>query len=179
MLKKRDLQECHSLYSLMMDPAVSPYVRYQCQSYEEYLFLTKQLIAEEEQKTVISRTILNETGQPIGTIDLYHIEHQSGFLATWIGSPFFGNGYSQRAKSAFFVELFLEHEIETVFMKIRKQNIRSRKAVQKLAYVKLANDVYPDVYQRINMNEQMYDLYHVERSAFFENSMDLHQVIAT
>lgn len=91
----------------------------------------------------------------------------------------FGNGYSQRAKSAFFVELFLEHGIETVFMKIRKQNIRSRKAVQKLPYVKLANDVYPDVYQRINMNEQMYDLYYVERSAFFENSMDLHQVVAT
>lgn len=45
----------------MMDPAVSPYVRYQCQSYEEYLFLTKQLMVEEEQKTVISRTILNET----------------------------------------------------------------------------------------------------------------------
>ncbi|WFR61676.1 hypothetical protein P9222_25300 [Paenibacillus amylolyticus] len=88
MLKKRDLQECHSLYSLMRDPAVSPYVRYLYQSYEEYLFLTKQLMAEEEQKTVISRTILNETGQPIGTIDLYHIERHTGFLATWIGSPF-------------------------------------------------------------------------------------------
>ncbi|MNW55281.1 GNAT family protein [Paenibacillus sp. FSL R5-0517] len=179
MLKKRDLQECHSLYSLMMDPAVSPYVRYLCQSYEEYLFLTKQLMAEEEQKTVISRTILNETGQPIGTIDLYHIEQQTGFLATWIGAPYFGNGYSQRAKSAFLVELFLEHAIETVFMKIRKQNIRSRKAVEKLPYVKLANDVYPDVYQFINAKEQIYDLYHVERSTFFEHHMDLHHVVAT
>ncbi|WP_336759690.1 GNAT family N-acetyltransferase [Paenibacillus sp. USHLN196] len=179
MLKKRDLQECHSLYSLMMDPAVFPYVRYACQSYEEYLFLTKQLMAEEEQKTVISRTILNEAGQPIGTIDLYHIEHQRGFLATWIGSPYFGNGYSQKAKSAFFIELFLEHAIETVFMKIRKQNVRSRKAVEKLSYVKLANDVYPDVYQRINAKEQIYDLYHVERSVFFENSMDLHHEVAT
>lgn len=179
MLKKRDLQECHTLYSLMVDPAVSPYVRYSCQSYEEYLFLTKQLIAEEEQKTVISRTILNETGQPIGTIDLYHIVNNTGFLATWIGSPYFGNGYSQQAKSSFFVELFLEHAIETVFMKIRKQNIRSSKAAQKLPYVKLANDVYPDVFQSINAKEQIYDLYHVQRSTFFENSMDLHHVVAT
>ncbi|UOK65814.1 hypothetical protein MT997_17075 [Paenibacillus sp. OVF10] len=45
--------------------------------------------------------------------------------------------------------------------------------------MKLANDVYPDVYQQINMNEQMYDLYYVGQSAFFENSMDLHQVVAT
>ncbi|MGO4729668.1 GNAT family N-acetyltransferase [Paenibacillus sp. 2KB_22] len=179
MLKKRDLQECHSLYSLMVDPAVSPYVRYLCQSYEEYLFLTRQLMVEEEQKKVITRTILNGAGQPIGTIDLYHIEQQTGFLATWIGSPYFGNGYSQRAKSAFFVELFLEHAIETVFMKIRKQNIRSRKAVEKLPYVKLANDVYPDVYQFINAKEQIYDLYHVERTAFFEHRMDLHHVVAT
>ncbi|MCP1183768.1 GNAT family N-acetyltransferase [Paenibacillus sp. 1781tsa1] len=179
MLKKRDLQECHSLYSLMMDPAVSPYVRYLCQSYEEYLFLTRQLMVEEEQKKVITRTILNEAGQPIGTIDLYHIEQQTGFLATWIGSPYFGNGYSQRAKSAFFVELFLEHAIETVFMKIRKQNIRSRKAVEKLPYVKLANDVYPDVYQFINAKEQIYDLYHVERTTFLEHRMDLHHVVAT
>lgn len=62
--------------------------------------------------------------------------------------------------------MFLEHAIETVFMKIRKQNIRSRKAVEKLPYVKLANDVYPDVYQYINAKEQIYDLYHVERSTF-------------
>ncbi|UOK65813.1 hypothetical protein MT997_17070 [Paenibacillus sp. OVF10] len=52
-------------------------------------------MAEEEQKTVISRTILNETGQPIGTIDLYHIEHQTGFLATWIGSPFLEMGIAK------------------------------------------------------------------------------------
>jgi len=179
MLKKRDLHECHSLYSLLTDPAVSPYVRYQCQSVEEYLFLTKQMIAEEEQQTVISRTILNEAGQPIGTIDLYQIINNTGFLATWIGAPYFGNGYSQRAKSAFFVELFLEHAIETVFLKIRKQNIRSSKAAQKLPYVKLANELFHEVYQSINAGEQIYDLYYVERSAFMESHIDLHQVVAT
>ncbi|SFT09765.1 hypothetical protein SAMN05428962_4367 [Paenibacillus sp. BC26] len=107
MLKKRDLHECHSLYNLMMDPAVFPYVRYKCQCYEEYLFVTKQLIGEEERGTCISRTILDEVGHPIGTIDLYDIVNQTGFLATWIGAPYFGQGYNQRAKEAFLTELGL------------------------------------------------------------------------
>ena len=179
MLKKRDLHECHALYSLLNDPSVSPYVRYQCHSPEEYLFLTKQLMDEEEQKTTISRTILNEAGLPIGTIDLYHIVNHTGFLATWIGAPYFGNGYSQRAKSVFLSELFLEHAIETVFLKIRKQNIRSSKAAQKLSYVKLANDSHDELYGFINAGEQIYDLYCVERIDFIKYSMILNQGVAT
>jgi len=179
MLKKRDLHECHSLYNLMMDPVVFPYVRCKCQSYEEYLFITKQLIAQEEQETCISRTILNEMGHPIGTIDLYNIVNNTGFLATWIGTPYFGKGYNQRAKESFFADLFLQHHIETVFMKIRKQNIRSKKAVEKLPYVKLANDTNHEVYHSINSMEQIYDLYHVERLDFLERSEIMQQVVAT
>ncbi|SFE61990.1 Protein N-acetyltransferase, RimJ/RimL family [Paenibacillus catalpae] len=179
MLKKRDLHECHSLYNLMIDPAVYPYVRYKYQSYEQYLFTTKQLIVEEEQKTCISRTILNEMGHPIGTIELYNIVNRTGFLATWIGIPYFGQGYNQRAKESFFAELFLEHEIETVYLKIRKQNIRSKKAVEKLPYARLANDLSQEVYQLINQTEEIYDLYQVERACFLENSAGLQQDVAT
>ncbi|MGO4528467.1 GNAT family N-acetyltransferase [Paenibacillus sp. 2TAF8] len=179
MLKKRELHECQSLHSLMMDPAVSPYVRYACQSQEEFMFLTRQLIAEEEQGTAITRTILNELGTAIGTIDLYHIVNHTGFLATWIGAPYFGQGYSQRAKSAFLTELFLEYDIQTVFMKIRKQNVRSRKAVEKLPFVKFSNDLYPEVTQAINAKQLIYDLYHVQRSDFLEHHMELHHILAT
>ncbi|MCJ8014764.1 GNAT family N-acetyltransferase [Paenibacillus sp. KQZ6P-2] len=179
MLKKRDLHECHSLYYLMIDPVVFPYVRNKCQSYEEYLFITKQLIAEEEQETCISRTILNEMGHPIGTIDLYNIVNRTGFLATWIGTPYFGKGYNQRAKESFFAELFLQHNIETIFMKIRKQNIRSKKAVEKLQYVKLANDTNLEVYKSINITDQIYDLYQVERLSFLESSENMQHVVAT
>ncbi|UPK46393.1 GNAT family N-acetyltransferase [Paenibacillus pabuli] len=178
MLKKRDLHECHSLYDFMVDSAVYPYVRHKCQSYDEYVFATKQVIDEEEQHTCISRTILNELGHPIGTIDLYHIEHKTGFLATWIGAPFFGKGYNQRAKEAFFAELFLQHEIETVFLKIRKQNIRSKKAVGKLPYIKLANEIYREVYTSINNTELIYDLYYVNRSDFITIEK-MHHVVAT
>ncbi|GGG69155.1 GNAT family N-acetyltransferase [Paenibacillus radicis (ex Gao et al. 2016)] len=168
MLKQRDLQECQSLYHLMIDPAVFPYVRNKSQSYEEYLFTTERLIVEEEQGTSISRTILNETGHPIGTIDLYDIGNKTGFLATWVGIPYFGKGYNQRAKETFFSELFLKHNIETVFLKIREQNIRSKKAVQKLPYVKLANDINPPLYHLINYTQQHYDLYQVDRLDFLD-----------
>jgi len=179
MLKKRDVHDCHALYNFIQDPVVSPYVRHKCQSVEEFIFITKQLIVEEEQKTCISRTILNEMGHPIGTIDLYHIVEHSGFLATWIGAPYFGQGYNQRAKESFLTELFFEHQIETVYMKIRKQNIRSKKAVEKLPYVKLANETNQEVYQSINPTEQIYDLYQVERADFLEYSGDMQHVIAT
>lgn len=179
MLKNRDLHECHSLYNLMMDPVVFPYVRYKCQSYDEYLFITKHLIVEEEKKTCFSRTILNETGHPIGTIDLYDIVNKTGFLATWIGAPYFGKGYNQRAKESFFAELFLEHNIETVFLKIRKRNIRSKKAVEKLQYVKLANEINQQVYKSINNTQQIYDLYQVERLSFLESREQMQHGVAT
>lgn len=168
-LKKHDLHECHSLYHLMADPAVFPYVRHKCQSYEEYLFITKQLINLEMQGTSISRTIMNELGQPIGTIQLYDIANRTGFLATWIGAPYFGLGYNKRAKEAFFTELFLVHHIETVFLKIRKQNIRSKKAVAKLPYVQLVNDLQPQLYESINSMQEVYDLYQVERARFLQS----------
>ncbi|MDQ6422268.1 GNAT family N-acetyltransferase [Paenibacillus sp. LHD-117] len=179
MLKKRDLHECHSLFNLMMDPAVSPYVRFECQSYEEYLFITKKLIVDEEQKTCISRTILNEMGHPIGTIDLYDIVNQTGFLATWIGTPYFGKGYNRRAKESFLTELFIEHQIDTVFMKIRKQNARSKKAVEKLPYAILANDINQQVYKSINHAQLIYDLYQVERLTFLESCKAIQHGVAT
>ncbi|MBD3920013.1 GNAT family N-acetyltransferase [Paenibacillus sp. PR3] len=171
MLKKLDLHECHTLYDLMVDPAVFPYVRHKCQSYEEYLFVTKQLITLELelQNTLIARTIMNELGHPIGTIQLYDITNRTGFLATWIGAPYFGQGYNGRAKETFFTELFLEHQIETVYLKVRKQNIRSMKAVAKLPYVQLANELKPELYESINQAQEVYDLYQVVRASFWES----------
>ncbi|MFD0670736.1 GNAT family N-acetyltransferase [Cohnella sp. GCM10027633] len=171
LLKKRELHECLFLYDLMMDPAVFPYVRHQIRQYEEYLFVTEQMIVEEERETCISRTIIHESGAPIGTIDLYDIVNRTGFLATWIGAPYFGQGYNRRAKESFLTELFLEHRIETVYLKVRIHNIRSKKAIEKLPYAELANDIVPQLYQSINRTHRIYDLYRVERLAFLENEM--------
>lgn len=123
MLKKRDLHDSHVLYELMVDPAVFPFVRQKAYSYEEYLFLTKQTIEAEERGELISRTILDEWGNPIGTITLFDVQEKAGFLGTWLGKPYHGKGYNKLAKDSFFSELFYELDIETIFMRIRKINI--------------------------------------------------------
>ncbi|GGF23289.1 alanine acetyltransferase [Halobacillus andaensis] len=166
MLKKRDLHDVPALFDLMIDPEVFPYVRHKADTSDEYYFITKQTIEAEERGELISRTILDEWGQPIGTINLFDIQENRGFLATWIGKPYFGKGYNQIAKEAFFKELFFQLDIEGIFMKIRRANVRSLKAALKIPYVVNANELYPDVFQWINRHEEVYDLYMISKEQY-------------
>ncbi|MCM3573814.1 MULTISPECIES: GNAT family N-acetyltransferase [Mesobacillus] len=166
MLKKRDLHDCHELFELMAHPEVFPFVRQKAHSYEEFVFVTKQTIEAEEQGELISRTILDEWGDPIGTINLFDIQEGAGFLGTWLGKPFHGKGYNTLAKDAFFQELFYELGIETIFMRIRKVNIRSIKAAEKLPYVVKANETRKHIYDQLNANGEIYDLYEIPKDQY-------------
>ena len=106
MLKTRDLNDVPALFELLLDPKVYPYVREKADTLDEYYFVTKQTIEAEKRGELISRTILDEYEKPIGTINLFDICHNYGFLATWLGRPYFGKGYNQIAKEQFFNELF-------------------------------------------------------------------------
>jgi RimJ/RimL family protein N-acetyltransferase len=166
MIKKRDLQECHELYDLLSHPDVLPFVRQKAASYEEFLFLTKQTVEAEERGELISRTIVDEWGNPIGTINLFDIQDNAGFLGTWLGKPYHGKGYNKPAKDVFFQELFYELGLETVFMKIRKANVRSQKAAEKLPYVVKANDTRKAIYDQLNAVEDIYDLYEIPKDLY-------------
>lgn len=166
MLKKRELQDCQTLFALMIHPDVFPFVRQKAESYEEFLFLTKQTIEAEERGELISRTILDEWENPIGTINLFDIENNNGFLGTWLGKEYHGKGYNQQAKESFFDELFYQQQIQNVFMRIRKKNIRSLKAAEKLSYATKANETYPHIYQQLNPVEEIYDLYQVSKDSY-------------
>lgn len=166
MLKTRDLHEVPALFELLSHPEVYPYVRQKAKTSDEYYFITKQLIESEENGKAISRTILDEYYQPIGTINLFDVHDNYGFLATWIGQPYFGKGYNKIAKELFFHELFFELNIETIFMKIRRTNIRSTKAILKLPYVTLGNMLYPEVFQHINSNGNIYDLFLISKDQY-------------
>lgn len=166
MLKKRDLQECQILYELMTHPDVFPFVRHKVNSYEEYLFLTKQLIEAEERGELISRTILDEWGNPIGTINLFDIKNNEGFLGTWLGKPYHGKGYNTMAKEAFFNELFFEMSIESVLMRVKKVNVRSNKAAMKLPYAILANESRKTILDEINNGEDIYNLYEITKDTY-------------
>lgn len=166
MLKNRDLHEVAVLFELMSHPEVFPYVRHKAYSVDECYFLTRKTIEDEENGKLISRTILDEYHQPIGTINLFDIEENFGFLATWIGQPYFGKGYNKPAKEEFFDELFSLHQIEGIFMKVRRTNTRSLKAVCKLPYVTIANETYPEVYQKLNETEDIYDLFVITKEHY-------------
>src|SRR5690625_3990858 len=116
MLKIRDLTEVPVLFQLLIHPEVYPYIRQKPKTLDEYYFITKQTIEAEERGELISRTIVNEYNHPIGTINLFDIQNNCGFLATWIGQPYFGKGYNQIAKEQFLDELFFEKSIQAVFM---------------------------------------------------------------
>ena len=171
MLKKRELSghEGHALFDLMTHPEVFPFVRQKAYSYEEFLFLTKQTIEAEERGELISRTILDEWENPIGIINLYDIKDNAGFIGTWLGKPYHGRGYNIQAKEAFFRELFFEKEISTVFMRIRKENVRSRRAAEKLPYSLRANELRTSVFQELNRNGYEYDLYEISKDLYTMN----------
>lgn len=167
MLKHRDLFETDELFQLLRHPSVFPYVRHKATSAEEYMFMTKQVIEEELLGKTISRTIIDDWGQPIGTISLYDIQDGAGFLGTWIGVPFQGKGYNQIAKREFLTEIFFEHDFHTVFLRIRKENEKSKRASLKLQYVICANELHPALYEQINAGPNKYDLYKIPKDLFF------------
>ncbi|UOQ48832.1 GNAT family N-acetyltransferase [Gracilibacillus caseinilyticus] len=171
MLKKRDVQDAPVLFELMSHPEVFPYVRHKAYSSDEFYFLTKQTIEAEENGELISRTIMDEYYNPIGTINLFDIENNGGFLATWIGQPYFGKGYNKLAKDAFFNEMFCHHPIDTIFIKIRRTNTRSLKAILKIPYVMHGNEVYDGVFAKINCDQEepVYDLYVIKKETYFSH----------
>ncbi|MFT8322336.1 MAG: GNAT family N-acetyltransferase [Bacillus sp. (in: firmicutes)] len=171
MLKKRDLEECQLLYELMTHPDVFPYVRQKANSYEEYLFLTKQTIEAEEKGELISRTILDEWQNPIGTINLYDINENIGFLGTWLGKPYHGKGYNKQAKEQFFSEIFYLLQIESVLMRIKDHNIRSQKAAEKLPYVVSANETRKALLEKLNSPGINYHLYEISKDLYTLHTM--------
>lgn len=180
MLKMRELQEVPVLYELMTHPEVFPYVREKANTVDEFYFITKQTIEREQNNELISRTILDEFQQPIGTINLFDIENNYGFLATWIGKAYFGKGYNRLAKEAFFNELFFTHSIKGIFMKVRKTNIRSLKAVLKLPYIALANQTYPSIFAKVNPDEEIYDLFVISQENYIAYQQFTHtETLAT
>ncbi len=182
MLKHRDLSETNELFELMSHPSVHAFVRQKATSAEEYLFMTKKLIEEEQLGLTISRTIIDDYGQPIGTINLYDIQDGAGFLGTWIGVPFQGMGYNQTAKKEFLSELFFNYDIHTVFLRIRKGNEKSKRASLKLPYIIEASETHPALYEEINSGELQFDLFRITKDLFYlvtanENSEEEEQAM--
>lgn len=170
MLKNYELSdlELHLLFEQMIHPEVYPFVRLKADTIEQFRFIIKQALEAELRGEIISRVIFNASNKPIGAIHLFDIHNQAGFLGTWIGKDYHGKGYNQLAKEQFLYELFYEKGISNVFMRIRHENIRSKRATEKLPYTEKANHTQRDLFKQINKNEYIYDLYEVKRDTFIE-----------
>ncbi|MBU9722073.1 MULTISPECIES: GNAT family N-acetyltransferase [Bacillaceae] len=175
MIKKRDLQECQVLYELMVHPDVFPFVRQKAYSYDEFIFLTKQTLEAEEQGKLISRTILDEWGLPIGTINLFDIHENTGFIGTWIGKPYHGKGYNKIAKELFLHELFFELGIEQVYMRIRKENTRSIKAALKMPYVNVVLNK-TELLSRLNSDVDSFEVFEISKALYTMHTLRIEPV---
>lgn len=167
MIKRRELQECNELFELLSHPSVFPFVRQKAKTADEFWFMTNQLMEDEENGKVVSRTILDDWGQPIGSITLYDVQDGAGFLGTWIGVPYQGKGYNQKAKELFLEELFFELDFQCVFLKIRKENTKSIRAALKLGYAVDAKESHPSLYKEINQSEKQFELFKIQKDTFY------------
>ena len=174
MLKKYEITEIELqlLFEQMIHPEVYPFVRLKAESVEEYMFVVKRSVEAEQRGEMISRVIFNEINEPIGSIHLFDIKNHSGFLGTWIGKAHHGKGYNKLAKEHFLRELFYEKGITNVFMRIRCENIRSKRATEKLPYTSWANETQKEVFNELNHEKYMYDLYEVQRDVFINNFLN-------
>src|SRR5690625_5800181 len=73
MLKTRDLYEVPVLFELLLHPKVYPFVRDKADTIDEYYFLTKKTIEDEQSGEIISRTILVEYENMMCMINFFYI----------------------------------------------------------------------------------------------------------
>lgn len=165
MLKKLELMDANTLHTWLLNPNLL-YVRYRSNSFEEYMEMTQNLIQKEETGEALIRVILNEENKPIGQIALYDIHNQTGFLSTWMAAEYQGRGLNQQVKELFLSELFFEKNIEIVYAKIRRANERSLNASKKLPYMRNVTRSNPSLYQLVNHEEEIYDVFEIHKGHF-------------
>ncbi|WP_336824696.1 GNAT family N-acetyltransferase [Sporosarcina sp. USHLN248] len=110
------------------------------------------ILEQEKQGNQYSRCILNEDNQLIGVITLKDIDpiKKTCHIGTWIGHPYWGQGYNQLAKAEILYIAFTKLGLNYVFAGAKIDNLRSQKAQEKLPYIKLfvEND-FPEEHQKL------------------------------
>lgn len=110
------------------------------------------ILEQEKLGKQYSRVILNEDHKVIGVITLKDINrnNQTSHMGTWIGHPYWGKGYNQIAKKEMLYIAFTELHLKYVFAGSKLSNIRSRKAQEKLPYVKIGvNKEFPEEHEKL------------------------------
>ena len=168
LLRKPSRKDYEKLYEMVVDPTILQYVRNKPTSLEHYLAIMDDFILLEQKGECLSRTIIVDN-EPVGTITLFDMRNKEGFLATWLGVEHQGKGYNQLAKELFFQECYMVHDIDKIYMKIRKENIKSQRAAQKISYIQHAcPGIFPSIYHMVNGEGDMFEVFFVNKDLFMD-----------
>lgn len=134
-----DLQYTDIIFQLSSNEHVKNALGLQVDEVEDtkqFILLTQK---EEQQNRSISRVILNEKNEVIGVTTLKHInfDKKRCHIGSWLGYPYWGQGYNEAAKKEILTIAFQELDLDYVFAGAKASNIRSQKAQEKLPYISL------------------------------------------
>ncbi|WP_339227444.1 GNAT family N-acetyltransferase [Oceanobacillus sp. FSL K6-2867] len=110
------------------------------------------ILEQEKLGKQFSRVILNDTGEPIGVITLKDIDriNNTCHIGTWIGYPFWGQGYNALAKAEILHIAFTKFQLNYVFAGAKRVNIRSQKAQEKLPYIRTdVENEFPEEHRKL------------------------------
>lgn len=139
-LVKHNLKYAEAIHALSSMPQVRDALGLPVGKVEDTIHFIKRECVDEEAGKTVPRVVLDEEGQVIGVTSLMYIDHQkkSCHIGSWLGYEFWGKGYNVEAKIAILEIAFFELGLERVFAGAREVNIRSKKAQEKLPFIRLS-----------------------------------------
>lgn len=156
-LVKHNLKYAEAIHALSSMPQVRDALGLPIGKVEDTINFIKRESVDEEAGKSVPRVVLDEDGQVIGVTSLMFIDHQkkSCHIGSWLGYEFWGKGYNLEAKIAILEIAFFELGLERVFAGARDVNIRSKKAQEKLPFIRLnvEND-YPQEHTWLEVKEK-------------------------
>ncbi|MBO1626588.1 GNAT family N-acetyltransferase [Bacillus arachidis] len=134
-----DLQYAEILFTLSGDAHVKDALGIKVDTPEDTKVFIRFAMKEERKGKSLSRIIVNEKKEIIGITSLKHIDHQKkkSHIGSWLGYPYWGQGYNEAAKKEIFKIAFEELDLIYVFSGAKTANVRSLKAQEKLPYISL------------------------------------------
>lgn len=141
------LQYAETIFTLSSDAHVKDALGIKVETVEDTKSFIHFAMEEERKSQSLSRVISNEKEEIIGITTLKHIDYQkkTSHIGSWLGYPYWGQGYNEAAKKEIFKIAFEELDLTYVFAGAKITNIRSQKAQEKLPYISLhVEKQFPD-----------------------------------
>jgi RimJ/RimL family protein N-acetyltransferase len=146
-LVPHSLKFADRMFELSSAPQIKDVLGIRVDSVEDTKNFILSVIEEEKEGKTVSRVILNERDELIGVTTLMFINRDKKrcHMGTWIGHEYWGLGYNLASKIEILKIAFQQLGMEHVFAGAKKVNMRSRKAQEKLPFIRLnVEELFPE-----------------------------------